>query len=509
MGINFIKEEIKEGQLLPSLVSTLEEHGWRVEGEFWKVIVADRIYKKPNGKNLHSDKAFFTKSSDFTTNLSSHEGFARTKLAKHYIVSPPVGGMFYGFAVEGEYFLVSPSDVGDDNWVGQSAIVKDVVLEAQEFVKQIEFDPELFQRYVDKVVEVYSDDPLNIDYNKIYFYMTKEKPLVKDHGMFYLNDKEQVAIDVEVQWSSALWTGRGTSVINDTSSYSEGVIEYANPDVLQSPISVVRTRSIEIGHDLSLSEKYPINNTNWHSDSVFDVVGYVAKNSAFFTIQADSSAAYGNNITPSVPLFLGQFTPLDDNDDRNYAIIAGSAFKTDDPAYDFDDPEPFDEKPLQPILKNYVSNPSNGVDNVTVLRTKGGAYYQAHHLFVEVSPNDVEPPRVHDNRKYPSAWSQADALAYNYQMNPSRYSGEVHASRIYIAHMDEGVRGYLDGLIATNPLSLLDGDTLKVKVDWCEDGYDEYEYKVLSSVSPFTKYPSTPFRPLGLGIIKSKYEEDK
>lgn len=490
--MGYIHKEVYEKDLIDEIANIFVEQGWELKGDFYKVAFSE--YRYSVGKYTNADTSIFT-----NVNELEEAGRVKAIVAKHYIVSPPGSEMHYGIAVASEKLTVTSKDVKEENWVGNFATNHEEDVGTGEVVINTRYDKEGIRAFGDDVFKFLKD---KINYNKIYLYMTAEEPTLENTTMLEVYQKEHTALDLEVQECEGLYTSHFGSTF-------KGLLVDAKPKVLQSPFSVMRTRSIDVVFDDSLSDKFPIANTNWHEDSLFEISGVVDEEYAFLVLQADSGPAYNNNVTPSVPFFFGKFEGLADDDKNNYALIAGSAFKTDDPTYDFDDPRPFDEEPLQPILKNYVSNPSNGVDNVTVLRTKGGAYYQAHHLFVEVSPNNVEPPRVHDKRKYPSAWSQADALAYNYQMNPSRYSGEVHASRIYIAHMDEGVRGYLDGLIATNPLSLLDGDTLKVKVDWCEDGYDEYEYKVLSSVSPFTKYPSTPFRPLGLGIIKSKYEEDK
>lgn len=487
--MSYIHKEVYEKDLLDEIANIFVEQGWELKGDFFKVAFSE--YRYSGGG--YSDTSIFT-------NIDELEKVGRVKaiVAKHYIVAPPGSKMHYGIAVTSEKLTVTSKDVKEENWVGNFATNhEEEDVETGDITVTTRYEKEGVQAFGEDVFEFLKG---KINFNKIYLYMTAEEPPLENITMLEVYQKEHTALDLEVQECEGLYNyGFGSTY--------KGLLIDAKPEILQSPFSVMRTRSIDVVFDDSLSDKFPIANTNWHEDSLFEISGVVDKEFAFLVLQADSGPAYNNNITPSVPFFFGKFHALNEEDKNNYALIAGSAFKSDNPRFDFDDPRPFDDKPLQPILKNYVSNPSNGVDNVTVLRTKGGAYYQAHHLFVEVDSNVMPPKREYDGRKYPSAWQQADADPYDYQMNPSRYTGEAHASKIYIAHMDEGVRGYLDGIIGMNPISLLDGDTLKNKVAWCDDGYDEYTFKVLSSVSPFTKMPSTPFRPLGLGIIKKRHEE--
>lgn len=489
--MGYIHKEVYEKDLLDEIANIFVEQGWELKGEFYKTAVL--AYMNRGGTYSYVDTAIFTPHDKI-----NGVGRVMAELTKHYIVSPPNSDMHYGIAMKTDAMIIRNDDVDPDKWIGNFATIREKEEgEEEQFTTYYNYSQDGLDSFGEEVVRLISK---RLNKNRIYLYMTAKEPKVEDIAILKVGNFEQSSLDLSVTGTY----GRYRSYYGST---FVGEIDNIHEGLLQSPISVMRTRSIDIVLDDSISEKYPINNTNWHDDSLFEISGTVEKDFAFLVIQADGAAAYDNNITPSIPFFFGRFTALNEDDDRNYALIAGSAFKKDDPRYDFDDPKPFDEKPMMPILQQYPSNPSNGIDNVTVFRTKGGAYYQAHHLFVEVDPNVMPPKREYDGRKYPSAWQQADADPYDYQMNPSRYTGEAHASKIYIAHMDEGVRGYLDGIIGMNPISLLDGDTLKNKVAWCEDGYDEYTFKVLSSVSPFTKMPSTPFRPLGLGIIKKRHEE--
>lgn len=477
----YVNKEVHEEGLLLEIANIFVEQGWELVGETTRVSVTHFGSSSPGYLETPYDE----------TNHGKAGTFISGSVAEHIIVKPPGAEVYYGLAYHTSLFNALLSEFNEANWIGNfTELVREDEDRGLKYYKFTEGIDAFHKRIVDLSKK-------HRNTNRIYAYMTKERPNIK--GKVTLMQppdfSRNFVMDLEIE-ETLMVAGGGY----------DAFLEVANPNLLQSPYSIMRLRSVEEAEQTV--NGYPIQNSNWHPDSIVEIKGVVEEDFAFLTIETDSGPSYNNNVTPSIPLFFGRFKALSQDDDRNYALIAGSAFKSDDPRYDFDSTTPFDGGiPPMPTLKKYPNTPANGIDNVMVFRTKGGAYYQSHHLFVEVDPNGMPPKREFDGRKYPSAWQQADADPYDYQMNPSRYSGEVHASRIYIAHMDEGVRGYLDGIIGLNPISLLDGDTLKVKVAWCEEGYDEYEYKVLSSVSPFTKYPSTPFRPLGLGIIKNRHRE--
>ena len=489
-----IKEEVHEKDLLPSIANIFVEAGWELVGDFHKVVFHSYQRQVSLGEGVGLDRSIFMHHDE----LGKGNKKVRARIAKHYVVKPPNHDVHYGIAVMSDSIVVDSDDIDSEKWVGNFATLHREETVSNQRVAYYRYDKDGVNEFGKIIFDAFEE---RLDKNKIYAYMTAKKPFMEDYTMLEVDGKNQTVLDLEVEYCEGSYHSQGTG------SFRGEIIE-ASVDVKQSPFSVMRTRSIDVSYDTSLSDKFPINNTNWHDDSLYEIEGVVEDDFAFLVLQADGSPAYDDNMTPSVPLFFGQFKALNDKDDRNFALIAGSAFKGNTPNYDFDDPKPFDNVPLLPILERYPIRPSNGIDNVMVYRTKGGAYYQSHQLFVEVDPNAMPPKREYGGRKYPSAWQQADADPYDYQMNPSRYTNEGHGSRVYISHMEEGVRGYLDGIIAINPISLLDGDVLKNKVAWCDDGYDEYTFRVLSSVSPFTKIPSTPFRPLGLGIIRKRHEEE-
>ncbi|WP_411685051.1 hypothetical protein [Aeromonas caviae] len=174
--------------------------------------------------------------------------------------------------------------------------------------------------------------------------------------------------------------------------------------------------------------------------------------------------------------------------------------------FDFDDPGSKVGETIQPLLKLYPHHPSNGVDSVMVSRSRFGARYQAHYLSWSAPPNQLPPTKMTDrNRKYPRAYeSMENTKNYKYQFNASRYSNKIHSSRIAVIHPEEGIRGYLDKAIGFNAQSV-NAANLRVRKTNCpEKVYEMYRYLSIGAVSPLTKVPATPFRPVGLGI----YAED-
>lgn len=174
--------------------------------------------------------------------------------------------------------------------------------------------------------------------------------------------------------------------------------------------------------------------------------------------------------------------------------------------FDFDDPTSKVGETIYPLLKTYPNYPSNGVDSVLVTRSRFGARYQAHYLSWNAQSNAMPPTRsLEDGRKYPRAYEPVEnTMNYKYQFNASRYSDKIHSSRVYVVHPEEGVRGYLDNVIGFNSQGL-NVSNLRVRKQNCpEKIYEMYKYLSVGAVSPLTKLPATPFRPIGLGI----YSED-
>lgn len=277
----------------------------------------------------------------------------------------------------------------------------------------------------------------------------------------------------------------------------------ARPNYMQSPYVPIRmkiptvTKQTEYG---SVMGNLTTQN-NWWYDSTVRMYGYVDNISINIIFQADKSAAYTRNTVPSIPLFIGKFISLDPADKGNYAISAGSALEDFDDNFDFDNPVNMNESVMCPLLKNYVAFPGDGVDRIMVYRGKFGARYQSHVLSWDAPPNLMPPSRQRstDKAEYPQAWVSLPHIK-EVKFNSSEYTEKVHTSRAYITHPEEGYRGYFPQFIVLPPMSIVEGDKLKVRKATCPDSFDVYRFYLTEAISPFSKIPGTPYRPAGIGI---------
>lgn len=289
----------------------------------------------------------------------------------------------------------------------------------------------------------------------------------------------------------------------------KGVAQLTYPNHFQSPITPVHLRIPSIEKMTFTQPVYaPHVKTNWWHDSKVQVRGVVTDTHIFLLLLADTAPAYQRNVVPLIPLFWGLFIPEKPDDNGNLALFSGSAWVEDNPEYDFDDPTPFlDTTKLMPLLKDYVEFVGNGIDDIVVYRTLNGSRYQQHRLIAEVESNIIPPPRQHEGMQYPRAWQDnMHSAAYQYQMNPSRYSKRIETSKPIIYHAEEGRRGTIPDCLVSNPLSIRNYSIFKERVQTCPDVYDLYRYFLIEGVSPFTKIPTTPFRPLGIAL---KMTEEK
>src|SRR5690606_14631988 len=132
----------------------------------------------------------------------------------------------------------------------------------------------------------------------------------------------------------------------------------------------------------------------------------------------DSAPAWEDNNVTIVPFFFGNLV-VKGATEPNKTPIAMLGGTQVDKFFDFDNIE-IKTETLQPITRNYVNHPSNGIDSVMVKKTKYGARYQEHFLRWNVPPNLMPPTReelrlVKDAmgaekeeefaRKYPRAWN--------------------------------------------------------------------------------------------------------
>lgn len=262
---------------------------------------------------------------------------------------------------------------------------------------------------------------------------------------------------------------------------------------------------------------------NYWSDSIITIKGQIDEGTAAFVMWGDTAPAYEGGVAPIIPIYIGDGEDLegfeDDKTSHMDVIFGGTVPKValnSVPSFDFD--EAGKDKfytPIMPLMKQLDDTIGNGLDNVIVRRNKNGARYVGHYISTSVPPNSMPPDRIHDENgyNYPRAWQQPGNTEYNYKFNPSAYTEDVMAGEAYLMHPEEGMRGLLRHIILSNPLSLLNEDTLRVTDDFCADpstgeGYTDYKYYLVEGVSPVTKRPSIHYRPMGLAIEEGKATED-
>lgn len=386
-------------------------------------------------------------------------------LANHYIFKNPSGKMF-GMAVVADNVYYDPTSVSQMTPTDRTNFYKTTFAE-------------------------------NKSNTVFYYYMLEKLPTkITDDSVVVLAVNSDLslltaALDIEV-----------TSV-NYTNGITVFIKEGSEPDVMQSPIvkSVIRSTILETVH-------YPLVQTNWWSDSEIRVQGLIDEDNIFIVIQADNVPAWEGNIVPTVPFYFGKLDSIDVGDDA-VAMFTGTVpeLSVDGIAkYDFNDFTKKAGAQIIPLLKSYPNHPSNGVDSVMVSRSKFGSRYQEYFLSWNTPSNDMPPDRENaDGNQYPRAWNNVENNEFKYQFNPSRYSGKVHTSKVYAVHPEEGVRGSLTKAIGLSALNFNAGK-LRIRKQNCpEKLYDVYRFFMVGAVSPLTKRPATPYRPMGLGIYDSEY----
>lgn len=331
----------------------------------------------------------------------------------------------------------------------------------------------------------------------LYFYMLDKLPDIKEGsnlltpwGLEPDDDKRlQMALDVEV-----------TEIDFKSTNAGSEYVKKGNITVMQSPIVEMALRSKFVE-----TIDYPYMDTNWWDDSEISIKGHLDSKSMFLVIQTDNTPMWEDNVVPIVPLYFGDIVATDEGDPA-IALFAGTVPKGGDAEtvskFDFDDPTIDGGRRIYPILKTYPSNPSNGIDSVIINRTKLGARYQSYYLSWNTAPQAMPPNRRDDSgtKQYPRSWGSMS----NFQFNPSRYSGKVQTSRVYLVHPEEGVRGYLKKAVGLNSANL-NASELRIRKEDCPDKiYDVYQCVPVSGVSPLTKRPSTHYRPMGLGLFKEE-----
>ncbi|OLN21700.1 hypothetical protein BTO30_13435 [Domibacillus antri] len=328
-----------------------------------------------------------------------------------------------------------------------------------------------------------------VDTSKIYFYMLNSAPTIPvSNEVVFPTSAASIrdVLDIEL-------LGYEPKLIEGGTSY-EIIRTDVQHLIMQSPMTPVSTRNIGTSDNGWM--------TNWWPDSKLKVEGFIDGEVLSLLIRADNTAAYDDNQVPMIPVYFGPLVPLDPADTDHASLFAGSAVGL--PTYQYDSTTPFiaDTAILLPTEKQYPQNPGNGIDNIIVKRSKLGAYYQAYSLSVSTGPEQMPPDRKDDaGRQFPSAWRNEANDEYTYPATSS-YTNKATVSRAWVVHPEERERGYLKHMIVASSVGPRNGVRLKLKKAACPDVFEYYKYIVVDAVSPLTKRPSVPYRPMGFGIFE-------
>lgn len=298
----------------------------------------------------------------------------------------------------------------------------------------------------------------------------------------------------------------------DVEFYNED--EYYN-DMHQSPVITMKLKGDSGEAVQAIGKLNYQSNTNWWGDSLVQLKGVFDETSAFFTLKVDSAPEWANNMVTLVPFFFGNLIQKNatKRNETPTAILGGTQVGK---FFDFDNIELHNEI-LQPVTRNYVHHPSNGVDSIMIKKTKYGARYQEHFLRWSVPPNLMPPtreeirlvkqveydaglagkekprevgvqpaypiestdpidpaPGVDEDKlievalKYPRAWNYLRNGYYQYDFHASRYSDKIHTSRASVIHPEDGVVGYIPNIVLLPVINIMEGDRLKFPL-WCAE----------------------------------------
>ena len=322
--------------------------------------------------------------------------------------------------------------------------------------------------------------------------------IIKNSFIFFSkenDDIKRVCLDVETE---TYWNEK------------EEVKSKGYPQIMQSPIIEMNLRKPDL-EDYSYDNTLKIKkmNTNWWKNSKISVVGRIDSRTIFLIFQTDNTPSFEGNVIPAIPLYFGDLDKPQDSGrgETTPILIAGTVpnLSLDEiKSFEFDNTE-ITQTPIFPLLKSYKSYPGNGIDNVMMRRTNNGSFYQRCYLSWNTISDLARPNRKSsEGYQYPRSYYGEDEFLY--QFNPSGYSEENEnnsvSSKIYVIHPEDGILGSLRFCIAINPLSLISGmDKLKVRRE-CPSLFDIYSFRIIESVSPFTKRPGTPYRYIGIGLLE-------
>lgn len=427
----WIEEEIQHAKFLDTL--------------WWKIL---RRYKDPQGNywwpdfNEHVDKVDLYK-------ISFERGMLVNK-----------GGRFHPSVREATGNVCITRHMimrrWDNEFLGIAQSTGSIQVSSKEF-------PEDQQDLMRWFVNLYKD---SIDYTTFYAY-------TMDHydGYTHFLDESNKPAPVTILNHDY---GKGVLLSSLDIEFYHDSLHFKN--TMQSPI--ITLKLYEGGGVFNSVGKFNFRtNTNWWDDSIIRVKGNITEEGMFFVLQADSAPTWQNNSVVTVPFFFGNLINPD-IEDNMIGMFGGSQAPFD---FDYDSIQDTTAV-LQPITRNYVHYPSNGIDSIMVKKTKYGARYQSHYLRWNAPPNEIPPTRFDTRddgirRKYPRAWNYLREGYYNYDFHPSRYSDKIHASRAYVIHPEDGVVGYIPNIILTPAIHLSEGEILQLP-HYCVKCEEEYVHPV-------------------------------
>ncbi|MDQ0655348.1 hypothetical protein [Paenibacillus sp. W2I17] len=188
--------------------------------------------------------------------------------------------------------------------------------------------------------------------------------------------------------------------------------------------------------------------------------------------------------------YFGKIVPFNDHDHiGNFGLTVGMGdLKQDLTGYTKNDIRT-DLNPDK--YAQYGEYTSNGMDSVSLLRTRGNVLYQAHYpAFITQLPNYPDVGSI------PKELSKLVLDKDGFQK--SLWTGKYHASPVYLVHQAEGYRGYMDGVVAIYDQNLVNLDELIVDTEIPKDNNNPAAgnwtevYKFFSIKSPMNFFKQSP-----------------
>ncbi len=209
----------------------------------------------------------------------------------------------------------------------------------------------------------------------------------------------------------------------------------------------------------------------------------------------DFNAYYRNFV------YIGQIASFDDSDyETNFATTCGMAVLNEDISGFPPDAISTTGGGAGVKYAKYGTNTSNGMDSISMLRTKGNVPFQRYYpAFLTQLPNYTTLPNskgVTTALTIKSTMSRLPLDKSGFQS--SIWSGHYHASPCYVVHPYEGYRGYLDGVVIITKQNIINYDELIVDTDIPRNPNDPSEgnyqevYKYVNINTPINMFYASP-----------------